>query len=135
MSTLFFHQFESGDVELEGLSLRKDAFSALSLPVEIKGLNISAWCFFDPSRHLFVCTLAGTIGKLTLKIPWSQLRSQPVVITLDNIAVLLGPTPTPSYDASNEAMLEANRKAEQLLASELARLKVQSSRFIILFFR
>jgi hypothetical protein len=62
------------------------------------------------------------VGKLTIKIPWSQLRSQPVVITLDQLFILAGPTPESTYDAATQAALEAKLKLEALLNSELSRL-------------
>lgn len=57
-----------GDVHLEGLRLRKDAFKSFALPLSIR---------------------TGYIGKLTIQIPWTQLRSKPVVISIDEIFVCL----------------------------------------------
>ena len=39
MSFLFMGAERTGDVQLEGLSLRKDALRGLNLPIDIKGNN------------------------------------------------------------------------------------------------
>jgi len=60
----------SGDVSLENVELRREAVDALDLPIAVK---------------------LGTVGKVGLKIPWRALQSQPAIITLDRIFLVVGP--------------------------------------------
>jgi hypothetical protein len=82
-----------GDVQLEGLSLRKDALRDLDLPIDVK---------------------AGFTGKLTLSIPWTQLRTKPVSIQIDDLYVLAGPFTVGDYDAEAEEARANVSKAERL---------------------
>ena len=50
-----------GDILLIDLKLRPDCLSVLELPLEVK---------------------FGSIGKLSLKIPWTNLASSPVTVTI-----------------------------------------------------
>ena len=50
-----------GDILLIDLKLRPDSLSVLELPLEVK---------------------FGSIGKLSLKIPWTNLASSPVTVTI-----------------------------------------------------
>jgi vacuolar protein sorting-associated protein 13D len=60
----------TGAVELENLPLKKDALKSLDLPLEVK---------------------SGFVGRITLKIPLRQLRSEPWVISIDNLYLVAGP--------------------------------------------
>ncbi|KAJ2845317.1 Vacuolar protein sorting-associated protein 13, partial [Coemansia erecta] len=53
-----------GDVKLEKLRLKKDALDKLRLPVDIK---------------------EGWLGTLTISIPWSNLKGEPVRIHIDDV--------------------------------------------------
>ncbi|GLI59142.1 hypothetical protein VaNZ11_000967, partial [Volvox africanus] len=59
-----------GDVELRNLSLRPEALQDLDLPVTVK---------------------AGLLGRLTLKVPWTALGRQPVVVEFDRLYLLACP--------------------------------------------
>ncbi|KAJ3586857.1 hypothetical protein NHX12_013249 [Muraenolepis orangiensis] len=60
-----------GAVELENLPLRKDALREFDLPCEVK---------------------AGFIGKITLQIPFYRLHSDPWVISISQLNLIIGPS-------------------------------------------
>lgn len=80
----------SGEVVLENLALKRSALAGLHLPVTVKAGYLGArhsrsvrW------RHsLYVHT-----GKLTLKIPWKNLGTQPTIITVDKLFLIAVPNP------------------------------------------
>ncbi|KAL1478253.1 hypothetical protein MTO96_016437 [Rhipicephalus appendiculatus] len=86
-----------GQVELENLPLKKDAFRHLLLPLEIK---------------------AGFIGKLSLKIPVTRLRSEPWLITIEQLYIVIGPVSLDDYDEAREDQVLQNTKISKLDAME-----------------
>lgn len=86
-----------GQVELENLPLKKDAFRHLLLPLEIK---------------------AGFIGKISLTIPVTRLRSEPWVITIERLYVVLGPVSLSEYNEKHEEQVAQNAKLSKLDAME-----------------
>lgn len=46
---------------------------------------------------------AGFIEKLVVKIPWSQLKSEPIVIEIYDLLLLATPAPFPNFNAEGEA--------------------------------
>ena len=59
-----------GDILLIDLKLRPDCLSVLELPLEVK---------------------YGSIGKLSLKIPWTNLASSPVTVNIQVRSILTTP--------------------------------------------
>ncbi|KAJ3689943.1 hypothetical protein LUZ61_019107 [Rhynchospora tenuis] len=76
-----------GDVELKNMQLRPEALNALKLPVKVK---------------------AGFLGSVRLKVPWSKLGQEPVVVYLDRIFILAEPA-LQVEGSSEEALQEAKR--------------------------
>lgn len=60
----------SGELELEDLHLKPEALDQLELPIRVH---------------------AGALGKLSLSIPWKQLKSKPAIIRLERVFLLAGP--------------------------------------------
>ncbi|XP_054162795.1 intermembrane lipid transfer protein VPS13D-like [Oppia nitens] len=87
----------NGEVELEGLPLRKDAFKHLGLPLEI---------------------INGYIGKISLKIPVYRLKSEPWVISIDELFLIGRPITDFNYNEEEETKSEQNIKINQLDATE-----------------
>ncbi|XP_014674952.1 PREDICTED: vacuolar protein sorting-associated protein 13A-like [Priapulus caudatus] len=79
----------SGDVELYDLRLKPEALAELNLPIEVK---------------------AGFVGKLTLTIPWTQLYTAPVIVAVEELFVLAGPTTDREYDEAKEKQLARAHK-------------------------
>ncbi|KAL8101699.1 hypothetical protein AgCh_033550 [Apium graveolens] len=59
-----------GDVELNNMQLKPEALNALKLPVKVK---------------------AGFLGSVKLKVPWSRIGQDPVIVSLDRIFLLAEP--------------------------------------------
>ncbi|KAJ2453795.1 Vacuolar protein sorting-associated protein 13 [Coemansia sp. RSA 2336] len=89
-----------GDVKLEKLRLKSDALDKLRLPVDIK---------------------EGWLGTLTISIPWSNLKGEPVRIHIDNVYVLATPRFQENFDPEREDEREFKRKMHRLENDELLR--------------
>ncbi|XP_067095428.1 intermembrane lipid transfer protein VPS13D [Osmerus mordax] len=86
-----------GAVELENLPLRKDALREFDLPFEVK---------------------AGFIGKITLQIPFYRPHSDPWVISMSQLNLIIGPARPQEYDEEKEREEERERKKLLLKALE-----------------
>ncbi|VDL75879.1 unnamed protein product [Nippostrongylus brasiliensis] len=84
----------SGQVELENVPLKKTALRKLDLPIEVK---------------------SGLLGKLTLSVPITHLRSEPWVLKLSDVLVIVGPpTPDRRYDVEAVERVEQQKKEQML---------------------
>ncbi|KAL3817950.1 hypothetical protein ACJIZ3_003855 [Penstemon smallii] len=97
-----------GDVELTNMQLKPEALNALKLPVKVK---------------------AGFLGSVKLKVPWSKLGQDPVLVYLDRIFLLAEPA-TQVEGSTEDAVQEAKKnriremetkllESQQLLNSEM----------------
>ncbi|PPR99879.1 hypothetical protein GOBAR_AA20785 [Gossypium barbadense] len=94
-----------GDVELTNMQLKPEALNALKLPVKVK---------------------AGFLGSVKLKVPWSRLGQDPVLVYLDRIFLLAEPATSVegySEDAIQEAKKSRVREMETKLLERLHQLK------------
>lgn len=81
-----------GDVKLHNLRLRKESVDKLELPIEVS---------------------FGYIGELALLIPWSNLKSKPVKITIEDVYLYVTPM-MQGYDEKKEKEKELRLKFERL---------------------
>ncbi|RVD82950.1 uncharacterized protein DFL_007357 [Arthrobotrys flagrans] len=88
----------SGDVQLRDLELRKEALDQMKLP-----LNVSE----------------GHLGRLTLQIPWSNLKNKPVKVTIEDVFLLATPKQDSEYDEEDEERRRQVLKQEKLESAEL----------------
>nr|XP_049703427.1 intermembrane lipid transfer protein VPS13A isoform X1 [Helicoverpa armigera] len=105
----------SGNVNLTDLKLKPEALYELDLPIDVK---------------------IGTIGRIGLQIPWSGLYTQPVVVNIEDVLVLVGPAISNShFDPERERRLTraAKRKILQDLEAESEVLKGPQNFFEHLF--
>ncbi|KAG6453907.1 hypothetical protein O3G_MSEX008410 [Manduca sexta] len=105
----------SGNVNLTDLKLKPEALYELDLPIDVK---------------------IGTIGRISLQIPWTGLYSQPVVVHIEDVLLLVGPAISNSYyDPEREKRLTraAKRKILQDLEAESEVLKGPRNFFEHLF--
>ncbi|POO03120.1 Vacuolar protein sorting-associated protein [Trema orientale] len=94
-----------GDVELTNMQLKPEALNALKLPVKVK---------------------AGFLGSVKLKVPWSRLGQDPVVVHLDRIFLLAEPATQvegSTEDAIQEAKKSRVREMEMKLLEKTQQLK------------
>lgn len=87
--------FFAGNIELKNLKIRKDALTDFNLPIQV---------------------IFGHLGKLILKVPWTNLYSQAVHATVEDLYVLVGPKYDVKYDAEKEEALEMAAKKSALRA-------------------
>ncbi|KAB5546260.1 hypothetical protein PHYPO_G00070010 [Pangasianodon hypophthalmus] len=86
-----------GAVELENLPLRKDALREFDLPFEVK---------------------AGFIGKIVLQIPFYRPHSDPWVISMSQLNLIIGPARPQEYDEAREREAEREQKKRLLKTLE-----------------
>ncbi|KAJ8257579.1 hypothetical protein GJAV_G00187290 [Gymnothorax javanicus] len=86
-----------GAVELENLPLRHDALREFDLPFEVK---------------------AGFIGKITLQIPFYRPHSDPWVISMSQLNLIIGPAQPQDVNEREEQERERQRKRQLLQALE-----------------
>ena len=79
----------NGDILLIDLKLRPDALAYLELPIEVK---------------------YGSIGKLSLKIPWTSLNTSPVVVTLQDVFLVAAPLNHRPYNRHKDENMDKMRK-------------------------
>ncbi|XP_071479699.1 intermembrane lipid transfer protein VPS13A-like [Diadema antillarum] len=92
----------SGDVVLQNLFIKEGALDELDLPVKIK---------------------VGNLGKLTLKIPWKNIYSAPVVATLEGLYVVAVPNADIKYNAEKDEKQKFEAKQRTLQRVEEAKKK------------
>lgn len=83
----------SGDVKLKNLRLKKESLDKFRLPLDVK---------------------FGHLGELTLQIPWSNLKSKPVKIIIEDVYLLASPIIIQDYDYEDEKKKELQVKKEKL---------------------
>ena len=88
----------SGDVKLRDLELRREALDQLKLPINV---------------------VEGHLGQLTLKIPWSNLRGQPVQVEIEDVFLLAAPKEDAEYDEEEEERRRQAVKIEKLDSAEI----------------
>jgi vacuolar protein sorting-associated protein 13A/C len=88
----------SGDVKLRDLELRREALDQLKLPINV---------------------VEGHLGQLTLKIPWSNLRGQPVQVYIEDVFVLAAPKEDAEWDEEEEERRKQAVKIEKLDSAEI----------------
>nr|CAD7259318.1 unnamed protein product [Timema shepardi] len=87
----------SGNVQLVDLKLKPEALYELDLPIEVK---------------------VGTVGRISLNIPWSGLYTQSVIINVEDVYVIAGPVVDRKYDADKEKRLMRATKKRKLESLE-----------------
>lgn len=86
-----------GNIKFHGLHLKKSLLERFGLPVEI---------------------VAGDIGHLTMSIPWTALKNQPVRITIEDVYVLARVRPEGKVDPEEDERVEQASKQEKLKSAE-----------------
>jgi vacuolar protein sorting-associated protein 13A/C len=88
---------EPGSLQFHGLHLKKTLLERFGLPVDI---------------------VAGDIGNLSVSIPWTQLKNQPVKIVIDDVYILARARPQGKVDLEEDARIEQATKQEKLKSAE-----------------
>lgn len=91
------HTDNIGNLQFHSLHLKKSLLERFGLPVEI---------------------VAGDIGTLSVTIPWTQLKTQPVKITIDDVYVLARARPQGKVDPEEDERVDQATKQEKLRSAE-----------------
>ncbi|KIR74970.1 vacuolar protein sorting-associated protein vps13 [Cryptococcus deuterogattii CA1014] len=87
----------NGNLQFHGLHLKKSLLERFGVPVEI---------------------VAGDIGTLSISIPWTALKTQPVKIVIDDVYVLARARPPGKVDPEEDERVEQATKQEKLKSAE-----------------
>lgn len=99
----------SGDTCLTDLKLKPEALYQLGLPIKVE---------------------IGLIGKIILKIPWSGLFSQPIILCIEDIYIVTVPIAYGPYDAEiQKRLIRAEKKKilEDLKEDETFKIDMKKS--------
>jgi len=88
----------AGDTVLRNLRLKKEALDKFRLPINV---------------------IEGSIGTLTLNIPWTNLKGKPIKVVIDDIFLLAVPDDSTNYDPEEDAARKQAAKLEKLESAEL----------------
>jgi vacuolar protein sorting-associated protein 13A/C len=91
-----------GQISLGKLRLKKGALDKFRLPVDV---------------------LEGHLGKFTLSLHWMNLGNQPVEIFVEDVYLLVVPSPQTNVDPEEEESRAQAAKAERLENAELLHMK------------
>lgn len=83
----------SGTVQLTELKFKPEALYELDLPIEVK---------------------VGSVGKISIDIPWTTLYLDPVLVHIEDIFILSGPVIDREYDPEKEKRLIRAQKRKRL---------------------
>jgi hypothetical protein len=92
-----FQADEIGSLQFHGLHPKKTLLERFGLPVDI---------------------VAGDIGNLSVSIPWTQLKNQPVKIVIDDVYILARARPQGKVDLEEDARIEQATKQEKMKSAE-----------------
>ncbi|RKP26494.1 hypothetical protein SYNPS1DRAFT_27818 [Syncephalis pseudoplumigaleata] len=95
----------AGDVTLNNLRLKKEALDRFNLPVDIK---------------------EGYLGSLVLKIPWSNLKGQPVQVIVKDVYLLATPHVSTTYNEEEETKKAFQQKMSRLETAEMLQPKAST---------
>ncbi|KAJ9453620.1 putative vacuolar protein sorting-associated protein 13A [Diplonema papillatum] len=106
---------------IRGINDKQLGVSLWNGSLDLKNLELRTHMLV-PSALPVVCH-RGYVGALKVTIPWTRLQSEPVVISLSDIYVLLRPKRGAPWDASAEEEAERDRKNRALDVFEALRQK------------
>lgn len=115
-----------GQLTLHKLRLKKGALDNFRLPVDVtEGVHTHPGCPALKSMYSFRLTL-GHLGKFTLSLHWMNLGNQPVEILIEDVYLLVTPSPQGEEDPEEEANRAHAAKMERLENAELLHMRSQS---------
>jgi vacuolar protein sorting-associated protein 13A/C len=113
-----------GQVTFHKLQLKKGALDKFRLPVDVlEGAFFWRSCL----PHLNTIIISGHLGKFTLSLHWMNLGNQPVEIIIEDMYLLVVPSPRADVDLEEEENRIQATKMERLESAELFHLRDQPS--------
>jgi vacuolar protein sorting-associated protein 13A/C len=80
----------------------------------------------SPEAYEFILSVSGHLGKFTLSLHWMNLGNQPVEILIEDVYLLVTPSPQGEEDPEDEANRAHAAKMERLENAELLHMGGQS---------
>ena len=110
-----------GQVTLKKLRLKKGALDKFRLPVDViegAGLYASMWKQIPTET-------AGHLGKFTLSLHWRNLGNQPVELLIEDVYLLVVPSPQGDSNLEEDEHRMQEAKMERLENAELLHMQNQ----------
>lgn len=113
---------EPGQLTLRNLKLKKGVLDKFQLPVDVLEGVLSKM------RVLFLClkVVSGHLGKFELSLHWMNLGNQPVEILIEDVYLLVVPSPDTSSDPEEDEQRVQAAKQERLENAELLHVRGQA---------
>lgn len=86
--------------------------------LSIKSSSEASACLYSHVIHVVFHCFSGFIGKITLQIPFYRPHSDPWVISMSQLNLIIGPAQSQEYDGEKEREEETERKKRLLKALE-----------------
>lgn len=80
----------------------------------------------NPETHILSIPILGHLGKFTLSLHWMNLGNQPVEVLIEDVYLLVTPSPQGEEDPQDEANRAHAAKMERLENAELLHMRGQS---------
>lgn len=110
-----------GQLTLKGLRLKKGALDKFRLPVDVLE---GRYTVYFPSLAKFLSL--GYLGTFTLSLHWLNLGNQPVEILIEDVYLLVVPSPQDNVDPEEEERRAQATKQERLEDAELLHMRGQA---------
>jgi vacuolar protein sorting-associated protein 13A/C len=115
-----------GQLTLHKLRLKKGALDKFRLPVDvIEGIGPPS-AVHSSNLYIHSIPTIGHLGKFTLSLHWMNLGNQPVEILIEDVYLLVTPSPQGEEDPEDEANRAHAAKMERLENAELLHMRSQS---------
>jgi vacuolar protein sorting-associated protein 13A/C len=109
---------------LRNLRLKKGALDKFRLPVDV--LEGASYMFGIGSSTFLTPYPPGHLGKFTLSLHWMNLGNQPVEILIEDVYLLVVPSPQANADPEEEERRAQATKSERLENAELLHMRGQA---------
>jgi vacuolar protein sorting-associated protein 13A/C len=106
---------------LRKLRLKKGALDKFRLPVDVLEGKLP-YLYRERCREL----LSGHLGTFTLSLHWLNLGNQPVEILIEDVYLLVVPSPQTNIDLEEEENRAQAAKAERLENAELLHMRSET---------
>jgi vacuolar protein sorting-associated protein 13A/C len=113
-----------GRISLGNLRLKKGALDKFRLPVDVLEGRELQWRLYP---WFFSRSGPGYLGTFTLSLHWMNLGNQPVEILIENVYLLVVPSPLSNVDPEEEEQRAQAAKAERLESAELLHMQDQTA--------
>lgn len=115
-----------GQLTLRNLRLKRGALDKFRLPVDVlEGM------YTPCSLTLINIPSPGYLGTFTLSLHWMNLGSQPVEIFIEDVYLLVVPSPQTNIDPEEEERRAQAMKQERLKNAELLHMEVSSGVYLL----